>query len=333
MRLALPLVVAAALALPATATASFPGANGMLAVTEETCGDSIEITHVQAYTSRGARRGELTPSCDTYESGNGDRIARGTFGPDWSPDGTRLLYAQAAGGDQPARFETVAADGTGEQAVSPALRGVSSVNAPSFAPDGRRFAYLDGGTLYVAPGDGGAAAPLRDARNFLSVRWSPRGDMMAVVRAGTAAQAGLWLVDAASGRLVRRMVKGSVAGFDWSPDGSRIVFATPSYHAENGRVSGGNLYAVLTDGGRARVFVRTRGVGAVNPVWSPDGDSIAWVQMRFTPGDVRFRVIPTLWRKPARPGPARRIAILRSPSVEEGYHSVPDLAWQALPRR
>jgi Tol biopolymer transport system component len=156
---------------------------------------------------------------------------------------------------------------------------------------------------------------------------------MAVVRAGGAAQAGRWILDASSGRLLRRVAKGSVAAFDWSPDGRRLVFATTSYRGENGRVSGGNLYVVRAAGGPTRLFVRTRGVGAVNPVWSPDGRSIAWVQMRFTAGDVAFRVIPTLWRRSASGGPARRLAILRSPSVEEGYHSVPDLAWQPLPRR
>lgn len=339
MRLLRPLLVAALAAVavaPAAAFASFPGANGLLAVTGDTCSGAIDTPHIQAYTASGSRSVELTPRCDRYDSsGSGTFVNRSTFGPDWSPDGRRLLYAQTSGGDQPARFETVAADGSGEQAVSPALFGLTSYNDPSFAPDGKRFAYLDAGKLFVSPGDGGAAALLRDAPGHLSVRWSPTGRHMVVNRRQSAAQTGLFLIDAATGKTVRRVARGYVLGVDWSPDGRHLVFATTYGHDDRtGDITGANVYTVRADGTQApKLFVRTRKVAAVNPVWSPDGRSIAWVQMDYTAGDVAFRAYPSLWRKSVRSGIVRRITGLPSPRVEEGFHLVPDLAWQARPTR
>jgi Tol biopolymer transport system component len=336
MRLLRPLLAAACAAAlaPATATASFPGANGIIAVTEDAC-ESVAVTYIRAYTPTGDRAGPLTPPCDRYDSPGGEAV-RGTWGPDFSPDGQRLLYAQGPGGDEPSRFETTAVAGGGAvtQAVSPES-GLAPHVEPSFAPDGRQFAYLARNTLFVAPGDGGPAARLREAANHVGVRWAPNGRLMAVIRRGSEAQTGLWVIDAKTGHSHRRVAKGLLLSFDWSPDSRSLVFATAYGHDDRtGDITGANVYTVRRDGvGGPKLLVRTRKVAAVNPVWSPDGRSIAWVQMDYTPGDVAFRAYPSLWRKRVGGRRAQRLAALPSPTVEEGFHTVPDLAWQSRPAR
>ena len=325
---------AAAALTPATAAASFPGANGLIAVTQDAC-ESIAVTHITAYQPSGARAGDLTPSCERFDPG-GFPLVRGTWGPDFSPDGQRLLYGQGPGGDEPSRFETtsVSDPGTSTRAAS-SESGLGPDIEPSFAPDGRRFAYLTRSQLFVAPGDGGPSARVRAAYNHIAVRWSPTGREMAVIRTGSAAATGLWVIDAKTGHSVRRVAKGSLLSLDWSPDGRSLVFATAYGHDDRtGDITGANVYTVRSNGrGGPKLFVRTKKVAAVNPVWSPDGRSIAWVRMDYTAGDAAFRVYPTLWRKRVGGRTAQRIATLPSPSVEEGFHTVPDIAWQARPAR
>src|SRR4051794_35242920 len=108
--IALTLVLAAA--LPASASATFPGANGRLAVTLDGCSEN---RFIRAVSVTGAPAEDLTPSCAQLTDADD---VRDTFGPDWSPDGTRLLFASTAVVSPGTRFATVAADGTGERTVS-----------------------------------------------------------------------------------------------------------------------------------------------------------------------------------------------------------------------
>ena len=331
LRLALVAVALAAALVPPVAGASFPGRNGMLAITEHSCSDDITDGFIIGYSANGRRGDELTPECDVLGDPD-DQDARDTSAPDWSPDGQRLIYADHGGEGVGPRIRTVAADGTGAVAVGPP--GV--VDAPSFAPDGRRFVYLNATQLVVASTDGGAPTVLRDNSSELlsQPQWSPTGNTIAVLREGSASRAGLWLISAQTGRFIRRVVKGEPASHDWSPDGRRLVYASNASQNEDGKVKGANLFIVRASGkGRARRFVRTTNVAATNPVWSPDGRSIAWVQLRFTAGDVGFDVIPTLRRRRVAGGRVRKLAALPRPPVEEGYYLAPDLAWQPLPRR
>ena len=89
---------------------------------------------------------------------------------------------------------------------------------------------------------------------------------------------------AADGRDVRRVT------FDfnayspkWSPDGRRLVFEIP----------GSGIYATSDDGEGTTAIVRSSfarsGVGApVEPAWSPDGNSIAFVSRSFAFGPASF---------------------------------------------
>ena len=344
MRAPLLLIVAltGAAATAAPAAASFPGRNGIFVTSEMSpCdGDNAGIQYLRAYSAGGKRLGALTPPCE--RAGDPERL-RDASGPEFSPDGTRVLFHQQPNGTLPSQFFTVAPDASGRTAVTPPLSNdFTHGSITSFAPDGRRFigtaiSYANeaGSGLHVYPGDGGESRLVKRGRSFTSPLWSPDGRLVAVAGTAGASPAGLALIDARTWRTVRRLARPGVASFDWSPDGRRLVFATHFWRdPRTGYASGGSLYVVRADGrGKPRRIERPRADAATNPVWSPDGRSIAWIQLDFSGGDVGFTVRPSIRRLSLRTRRTRTIATLPPPHVSEGEYPRPQLGWQPLPGR
>ena len=321
IRLALLVAVALLAAAPA-ALATFPGRNGGFATTAAGCQENQYIRLLDA-SARRVR--DLTPRC--AELGEDDY--RDTYAPEWSPDGTRLAYVEDSLNTTPTVM-TMLLDGSDARPVAPG--GPSAGKQPvSFSPAGDRIAFERDGKLYTAAVDGGDERTLHDGTPFYTrPRWSPDGTKFVVERRGP--PGGLWLIEAATGRTLRRVARGGFEA-DWSPDGRRIVFRT-SYHQREirGGASGGNLYVARADGrGKPRRIVHRERVAETSPVWSPDGRYIAWVSLRFTAGDVGFRIFPSVWRVPARGGRPRMLSTLPQPFVEEGFYDAPVVAWQPLP--
>ena len=324
MRRAALFALSTLLLAPAAAEASFPGRNGGFAVTVDGC---QENRHIRLLTTAGRAVRDLTPPCDPV----GEDEFRDTFAPDWSPDGSRLAYADAS--EDAPWFLTVAADGSDVRRAAPSRSGGArgGLQGPSFSPGGTRLAYEWGGRIHTAALDGSDERVVHDGRPFYTQpRWSPDGRTFVVERRG-AQGGGLWLISASNGRTLRRLSRG---GFepDWSPDGRRLVFRSRYLQQEiKGGASGGNLFVVRADGrGGPRPILRRPRVADTSPVWSPDGRWIAWVSLGFSAGDVGFRVYPSLWRMPARGGRPRKLGTLPSPDVEEGFFSAPELSWQPL---
>jgi Tol biopolymer transport system component len=332
-----------ALLLPAVgapaASASFPGKNGKLAVVVEACpageDDDGDRRRLRAYSATGRNMGELT-DCTA------DR-----FGPNWSADGTRVAFVQG-GGDDP--FGTVAADGSDLQPIPVnSTGGASYFFGPSFAPDGEHVVFAFAQSIFRSRLDGSELEELRpqascngNADNCTEIDgpvWSPDGKTIAFESQQFAfgpgkkpkLKPGIWLMRASNGKLIRRVAKGG-GQVDWSPDSKRLVFASNYDREENGKADGGNLYVVRANGkGKPRRVARTGTTALTVPTWSPDGRSIAYVDVRFTAGDVGFDVIPTLRRVPAKGGKSKKLAKLPQPYQEEGFFNLPDLAWQPLP--
>ena len=75
--------------------------------------------------------------------------------PDWSPDGSLIVFSRCAA-DKPCAIFTVKADGTGLKHVSPPSgTGFIDYSLPSFAPDGRHitFTRASGGIKMYQGGD------------------------------------------------------------------------------------------------------------------------------------------------------------------------------------
>jgi Dipeptidyl peptidase IV (DPP IV) N-terminal region/WD40-like Beta Propeller Repeat len=330
--------------VPATASATFPGRNGKLTATVEGCANARHIVAIDLGT--GVKR-NLTAPC--ARAGN-TAYHRDTWGPTWLPDGRRFLFAELVQRRTPveATFRTANAVGL---AKSTAFGMPFHLEAePSLSPDGTRFVFVRRDGLFTIGLDG------RDERQILrertcfdaqggvhpeecdhiqQPRWSPDGRYIAVLRSSGESgvdRHGIWVIEARTGRYLRRV---STRGqdFEWSPGSRHLVFATYGARSDDGKVKGGNLFMVGVDGRGLRRIVRRQDTAETQPVISPDGRWVAWISLRFGPGDLSFDIEPTVWRQRLSGGRAQRLATLPEPYVDESFFRSPTLSWQPLPKR
>ncbi|HZO25307.1 MAG TPA: hypothetical protein VFH48_04860 [Chloroflexota bacterium] len=117
-----------------------------------------------------------------------DRPGMLLAGPQWSPDGTALVFEAVgltATGQAGVSAEWVAIDGSGRRTVA------QSARYPSFAPDGKRIVYTralpTGDALWEQPLDGSAGREIVPDSQFLVLvypRYSPDGTRIAFAGVG-----------------------------------------------------------------------------------------------------------------------------------------------------
>ena len=199
------------------------------------------------------------------------RPAAGSFAavrPAWSPDGTRVVFAQGG---------IVVADLDGTQhRLTTALSGGYDAE-PTWSGDGKQIAFLRnaGGNedLAVVSVDGGAVRMLTsDGAYKYEPRWQPHGSE--ILYESYQPELGTSVVDA-SGGAPRRLAGAGYA--EWAPDGTVIARGGPT---------GLELLRPDGSGGHA---VSNRNVTEV--AWSPDGQRIAFrVTTQFPQYGSRFGI-------------------------------------------
>jgi Tol biopolymer transport system component len=205
-----------------------------------------------------------------------------SYGPAWSPDGSRLAFTLVAD-DGSSQIATVAADGTDLRELT---SGVGVHETPSWSPDGSWIAYgyapsLPGEAgfhtvLYRMDADGSNPALIGDPDAFdYEPKISPDGAQVLFQRwLGDGQAAPLLVADLATGE--ERTVKafgGLNAG--WSPDGSRIVMQTDPGGAD----IWGPLITISADGDPAsevELYPGGAEQGGFKPTYSPDGSRVAF---------------------------------------------------------
>jgi dipeptidyl aminopeptidase/acylaminoacyl peptidase len=230
-----------------------------------------------------------------------------------SPDGKYVAFTVQQPNWDANAFETqiwIAVHATGE--TYPLTSGRKGAGDPQWSPDSKQLGFIserDGKPqIYIIAPHGGEARQLTAGEHKpTSFRWSPDGKQIAFtstppepksrkdrkdrlgdfeIVADDYQMVQIWLVDiptdiptdAKALPKPTALTEGdrySVAGFRWSPDGKQIVFdATRDPDLSSGDTS--EIYTVrvadrfvhkLTDGGGPHS----------NPVWSPDGEQIAFV--------------------------------------------------------
>jgi dipeptidyl aminopeptidase/acylaminoacyl peptidase len=217
-------------------------------------------------------------------------------------DGKLVAYVvREANWDENA-FETeiwLADSGSGETRRLTNAR--KSSDAPAFSPDGKRLAFasdrVEKRQVYLIDPRGGEAEALTTAEEGISAfAWSPDGSAIAFTAQDPKSDATkerekkhgeyevvdrdhrmthLHVIDLAS-RKARRLTEAAftVGRFDWSPDGSEIVFDhRRSPHPSDG--GSADISIVTVADAKLRPLVTQPGPDA-DPVFSPDGAKVAF---------------------------------------------------------
>jgi Tol biopolymer transport system component len=193
--------------------------------------------------------------------------------PDWSPDGTRLVFEAVEGG-----IYSVGADGSGLTKL------MLSGSGPRWSPDGSRITFFSNDTgnfdVYVMSSSGAGLERLTsDPADDVSPAWAPDGTRIAFVseRHGNA---DLYVVDQ-DGSHERRLTTSSAAdeAFSWAPGGDRIAYVSYRHGAEPENIGIGDAEVFVLDAGtgETRNLSRNRAWDG-DPDWSPDGRRIVFTR-------------------------------------------------------
>ncbi len=227
--------------------------------------------------------------------------------PRISPDGSRVAYTVSEADWKDNEFRTqiwLARTSAGSPAPFALTASKKSSSAPDWSPDGRKIAFLsdrDGRQqLYMIAPDGGESTQLTSVETSVtSFQWSPDGKRIAFLSADPEsaekkqrkekygdfeivrkeyAMVHLWTIDpAAAGSKPERVTEGgrfSVSGFRWSPDSTRIAFSATT-DPDLSSSGTADLYVIEIGGKTVETLAATKGPDT-NPVWSPDGKTIAY---------------------------------------------------------
>jgi Tol biopolymer transport system component len=297
-------------ALAAPAQAAFPGANGDFAYEVLTGGirtaapDGSGDTAIVAkgnqmsyspdgrslvYAGRSGTAGIWTAAADgshkrqvldpatTKFDGHATYL---TFDPRWSPDGKRIVFTalyetRAEGGedgevDEHFRVATIGADGRGLTVVRPGA-------SPSWAPNGKRIAYIRRNGVYTVRTDGtGRKQLLAQSSLFRDhLDYAPDGRRLAFLEyrdAGTVIR----VLDVATGKVTTLATPAGerIDAVVWAPNGKRLAYVSAPRVGEGERTPPSSVVTVRPDGSDRKVkfqlaFDAQRGRWAEDLAWQP----------------------------------------------------------------
>src|SRR5689334_5694949 len=229
--------------------------------------------------------------------------------PRVSPDGRKVVYTVNEAVMTPDRSEFVTqiwiATTDGKENYQLTFGDKSSGN-PKWSPDGNWIAFTSNrkenkNNLYLLRVTGGEAEPLTDVKSGVAdFDWSPDGRSIALVMSDPKTEdeekndkgkndfrwvdenvkmARLYVIpiekNADGKREPRRLTTDNynVGEFDWSPDGSRIVFSHTRTPVANDWPTA-DVSIVEVSSGKVTVFANTPAAES-SPIFSPDGQAIA----------------------------------------------------------
>jgi TolB protein len=277
-RRALPvLATVCALAVPAAASAAFPGVNGSIAFDR---GGSIMLLPA------GGAAAALTPPGIDFApavSPSGKQVAYvynrnvwvvNTDGtgkkqvttdgydnsdPAWSPDGTKVVYSGMKDGNPELYVKAVAGGTVTRLTKTPTFE----ERDPAFSPDGKKIAYDRGGCATDATP--GPCVYVMNANGTSPVNLTPENTVP-----GCATSPGYYF-------------NGNSKEPTWSPDGKKIAFVGPVVCTVTS--IGSDVWVMdAADGRNKKDLTRDVATNDRQPAFSPDGTLIAFMSDRSKTG-------------------------------------------------
>lgn len=244
-------------------------------------------TPIMFESSRGAGSGLYLTSVDGRHIVPFDVSSGGARTGDWSPDGRKIVFTRTG-----PRVQIWLANADGTNPVQLTSSNGES-DEPRWMPDGSSISYQNnddpfnwGINAIKLDGSGAHRVP-NTAKAFLGHSWSPDGRLVygrydAVPIPGGEYQSvgNLYIADTTQAAPVRLTTNTDCGDSypEWSPDGSKIVFASCAG-------SKSSIIVVNADGTGRVALTSGEGIDA-RPTWSPNGGQIAFQRGAGNSADV-----------------------------------------------
>jgi Tol biopolymer transport system component len=211
--------------------------------------------------------------------------------PDWSPDGSRMLFARVSLSNFVGRIWIMNADGTGQRRLASDVPGQSDLQ-PRYTPDGRRIVFTrclpfgEHCAIWIMRSDGThrhlvipfLATPTETNNFFPDV--APDGRHIAFTRFGFHGISSQVWVAQINGAHARPLTAPRLEAFGptWSPDGRHIGFSSNANRWQSA------IYVMRADGTGVTRLATTRWPNNnIGPAYAPDGSQVAFSSDRRHP--------------------------------------------------
>jgi TolB protein len=158
-------------------------------------------------------------------------------------------------------------------------------SAPLLSPDGSRFAFLrapfwtaGSASLWLMNRNGSHQRRIAAADPDSDLAWSPDGKQVAFTAPSETNASSLWVVNT-DGSGLHELTDFFVSAPQWSPDGSKIVFAGLEHGAP---LFTPHIGLINADGSGLRWLTRYGDLDT-EPAWSPDGQEVVFVREERLP--------------------------------------------------
>jgi TolB protein len=270
----------------ATPATSSHGHNGRIAW-EGFLDQNLTVSAIFSANADGSNIHQLSHPSNEYKD----------VSPDWSPDGSKIIFVRGYSDQDGGDLYIMKADGTGLNLIDDCTDSCLGIGEGAWSPDGTQIAYSRAGgyarpdgnpiieAIWVMQADSSHSVQLtHPLLNFADRQpsWSPDGKQVVFGRSPIADVTGdqvLFIVNRDGTGLKQLTSWGQLKAGDahWSPDGQRILFQSFGNHPAG---STPQIYTILPDG--THLVQLTTNERNTYPAWSPDGTKIIFAHRSTT---------------------------------------------------